>query len=109
MFKKILAVVPLMVFGFVTLVFAQGINKYFHTRQECAPLPQMMGSVVNEWGETALFTGEIVQFSTDGTPFRGGTMMFVNQDTGTWSLISLYGDGTACMAAVGTNFEPYSR
>ena len=35
-------------------------------------------------------------------------MMFVNQDTGTWSLITLYPDGTGCMVATGRDFEPYS-
>jgi len=35
-------------------------------------------------------------------------MFFVNQDTGTWSLMMLYGDGTACMTAIGTEFKPYT-
>jgi len=36
-------------------------------------------------------------------------MYFVNQDTGTWSLIALYPDSVACVIAAGTKFTPYSE
>ena len=108
MFKQILYTLPLVFFAFVTVVFAQSSNnKYFMTRQECSPLPEMMDTVMNKYGETALFTGESLTFAPDGTPFRGGAMFLVNQDTGSWSLITLYGDGYACMTALGIDFEPY--
>jgi hypothetical protein len=36
-------------------------------------------------------------------------MLFqVNQDTGTWTLVSLWNDGTACVVAVGKEFTPFS-
>lgn len=88
-------------------VLAQENNKYFYTRQECAPAGEMMQSVVQKYGEQALFTGAGLTIGYEGEPFIGGSMFFVNQDTGTWSLLTLYGDGTACMTAVGTDFEPY--
>jgi hypothetical protein len=43
-----------------------------------------------------------------GETYTGGAMFLVNQVTGSWSLIHLYGDGMACVTAVGTKFEPYS-
>jgi hypothetical protein len=110
-FKQIVYTLPLVFFAFVTVVFAQASdeNRYFITRQECVPLAQMMDTIVNKYGETALFTGEGISFAPDGTPFTGGAMFLVNQTTGSWSLITLYGDGMACLTAVGTEFEPYSR
>lgn len=82
-------------------------EKYFFTRQECDPAITMM-EVITTYGEQPLFTGLGMQFSYQGQPFTGGVMFFVNQDTGTWSLITLYGDGTACMTAIGTEFQPYT-
>ena len=83
-------------------------RKYFMTRQECEPAIDMM-AVVDKYGEKPLFTGTGMQFSYQGQPFTGGSMFFVNQTTGTWSLMTLYADGTACMTAVGTNFAPYGE
>jgi len=82
-------------------------KKYFMTRQECEPALDMM-EVIMKYDEKPLFTGTGMQFSYQGQPFTGGVMFFVNQDTGTWSLMMLYGDGTACMTAIGTEFKPYT-
>lgn len=82
-------------------------KKYFYARQECEPVAVVMRNLVQSYGETALFTGETVQFDYEGTPFTGGAMFLVNQTTGTWTLISLYADGTACVIAVGNKFEPF--
>ena len=83
--------------------------KYFYTRQECWPLSFFMNMIVNEWGESALFTGTGVTIGENETPFPGAVMMFVNQDTGSWTLGTLYGDGSVCISAAGTEFEPYSK
>jgi len=83
-------------------------TKYFMTRQDCDPALKMM-EVVTKYGEEPLFTGMGMQFSYQGQPYTGGVMFFVNQDTGTWSLLTLYADGTACMTAIGTNFAPFVR
>ena len=92
-----------------TLATAQDTQKkYFYTRQECDPAATVMKNLVQGYGETALFTGQGIQFDYEGTPFTGGVMFMVNQDTGTWTLITLYGDGTACVTAVGNEFGPFS-
>ncbi len=80
----------------------------FFTRQPCDAFDKMF-STIAEYGEDLLFTGDGLQFSAQtGQAFQGGTFYFVNQETGTWSLLSLYGDGNACMIANGNNFKPYS-
>lgn len=81
-------------------------KKYFIARQDCDSAIDMM-AVIEKYDEKPLFTGLGMQFSYQGQPFTGGTMFFVNQDTGTWSLMTLYADGTACMTAIGTDFSPY--
>ena len=91
--------------------FAQEQNqgKRFITTQACDPVVKMSNLVMNKYGEKPLFQGEGLQFAAQtGQPFKSAMMFFVNQDTGTWSLISLYEDGTACMVANGRKFEPYS-
>ena len=104
MFRLALA----LLLGLTTMANAQD-SKYFFTRQECDTAQRMLSIVTNQWGETALFTGSGIQFDQAGTPYTGATMLTVNQETGTWSLITMYGNGMACMTSVGTDFEPYSQ
>jgi hypothetical protein len=106
---KLVYTIPLVLLLATTALFAQSLSdkKYFYTRQECAPASEMMKNVVIDYGEQALFTGAGLTIGYEGEPFTGGSMFFVNQDSGTWSLLTLYGDGTACMTAAGTDFEPF--
>lgn len=84
-------------------------SKRFITTSACDPVLKMSNIVMNKYGEQPLFQGEGLQFEAQtGQPFKSSMMFFVNQDNGTWSLISLYPDGMACMVANGRNFEPYS-
>jgi hypothetical protein len=87
---------------------AQSTEKFLYTRQGCDPFEKVIDVMTNKYGEQPLFVGEGLQFGMQGEKYKGGAMFLVNQDTGTWSLIILYGDGTACVTAVGTQFEPYS-
>jgi len=91
--------------------FAQEQNKTktFITTQACDPVVKMSNLVMNKYGEQPLFRGEGLQFAAQtGQPYKSAMMFFVNQDSGSWSLVSLYPDGTACMVANGRDFEPYS-
>jgi len=83
-------------------------NKFLYTRQGCDPFVEVVEVVSGKYGEEPLFVGEGLQFGTNGQPYTGGAMFLVNQNTGSWSLIHLYGDGTACVTAVGTGFTPYT-
>lgn len=87
---------------------AQSTEKFLYTRQSCDPFEKVIDVMTNKYGEQPLFVGEGLQFGVRGETYTGGAMFLTNQDTGTWSLLTLYGDGTACVTAVGTNFEPYS-
>lgn len=87
---------------------AQSTEKFLYTRQSCDPFEKIIGVVTGKYGEQPLFIGEGLQFGIQGETYTGGAMLLVNQTTGTWSLLHLYADGTACVTAVGTEFEPYS-
>jgi len=87
---------------------AQSNEKFLYTRQGCDPFEKIIDVMTNKYGEQPLFVGQGLQFGMQGETYTGGAMFLVNQNTGTWSLLTLYGDGTACVTAVGTNFEPYS-
>lgn len=92
-----------------TVSLAQENNlQYFYTRQDCAPVIEMIDNI-SSYNETPLFTSEAAVVGSDGKLYTGSGMFFVNQDTGTWSLVTLYADGTACMAAFGSKFEPYTN
>ena len=82
-------------------------TKYFYTRQECKPVAELMEETIGLYVEKALFTAKNMSFSYDGTAFTGGAMFVVNQSTGTWTLMIMYADGTACVAGAGTEFEPF--
>lgn len=89
-----------------TTVSAQE-SKRFITTQPCDPFDKMF-ETVKRYDEQLLFTGKGIQFSAqDGKPYSGSSFFFVNQDTGTWSHVIIYGDGMGCMVANGTGFEPY--
>lgn len=97
----------------LTIVFpsnAQEKNntKYFYTKQECYPAAEFMQMVMS-YDEIALFTGSGVTIGYDSKTFQGAVMFFVNQDTGTWTLGTLYGDNSVCINAAGTFFEPYTE
>ena len=81
--------------------------KQFMVRQPCDVLPKMM-EVIRGYKEELLFMGEGMSFAAQsGQGFMGGMMFFTNQETGTWSMLQLYGDGTACLVINGRNFAPY--
>ena len=110
MIKTLLA--SLLLTASVSPALAQSIDndkKYFFVRQECEPFEKMYQQVTERWGEQPLFIGQGLQISQTGEPITGGSMFFVNQDSGSWSLVTLYPDGTSCMTSAGTNFQPYSE
>jgi hypothetical protein len=40
--------------------------------------------------------------------YNGGMFFFVNQETGSFSIINVYSDGMACLMQSGTGFAPYT-
>jgi hypothetical protein len=88
--------------------FAQE-QKQFIVSQPCDNVLSMTETIMNKYGEQPLFVGNGNQLSASNSQWYSSSMMyFVNQESGTWSLVSLYPDGTGCMVAAGTKFEPYT-
>ena len=87
---------------------AQDTKKWFYVQQECMPIQEFMEVTVARYGEQALFTGEGVTIGADGESYTGGVMLLVNQQTGTWTLGTLYGNDYVCIQGAGTEFSPYA-
>ena len=106
--KKILSLLLLV----PTLAEAQETDpnsqaKMFIARQPCGPFMDVL-KTPEKWKEGMLFTGDGVSFDArTGQAYQSGAFFFVNQETGTWSLVNVYGDGMACMVQTGRNFQPY--
>ena len=81
--------------------------KTYYTRAACMPFA-VAADTVAQYNETILFTGNLLTFSAQGNdPAMGRLMFTTNQDTGTYSVIQLFADGTACLIGSGSAFEPY--
>jgi len=81
--------------------------RLFYVQQQCDSVQQLMTNIA-KYTENPLFESTVISQHVSGEWFQGRGMMFVNPDTGTFSFVVLYPDGTACMQAVGNRFEPYS-
>lgn len=93
--------------SYTSTAIAQDV-KYFYTKQTCGPVLEILAANVDEFDEMPLFTGTGITLDQNDIPYRGAGMFFVNQETGTWSFLTLYPDNTACITASGLDFEPYT-
>jgi len=81
--------------------------KQFIAVQQCDDVIKIM-ETISKYTENPLFEAQtITQSATNGQWYEGKSMMFVNWETGTYSFVTLYPDGTACMQAIGKEFKPY--
>ena len=88
---------------------AQDSRKEFIVSQLCDQSQKIASMILFEYNEKPLFSALGNQLSAQsGEWYESEIVYFVNQDTGTWSLVSLYQDGWACLVAGGTHFEPYA-
>ena len=104
--NKTVAALALVVINPFTAGAQEAQSKKFITQQICEPVMQMMTNIA-EYQEEPLFEAATITQHVNGEWFEGKSMMFVNQETGTYSFITLYPDGTGCMQAVGNKFQPY--
>ncbi len=72
----------------------------------CGKFEDMRNTIIR-YKEELLFNGTGLTFSPQNQPYNGVMMFFTNQDTGSWTLLQVYGDGMACMIMNGKNFQPY--
>ena len=83
-------------------------TEWFSAVQPCDKNDRVIAAL-SEYREAPLFTAEMYQTNRNGEIYPSGAILQVNQDTGTWSLLSVWPDGRACIVAAGTGFEPYSK
>lgn len=63
----------------------------------CAPLAEITKRITDEFGETRAYVG----LADDGNAVQA----FANAKTGTWTLLAVAPDGTACVVTWGGGFE----
>jgi hypothetical protein len=80
----------------------------FYAMQSCATM-QEIAEISKKHNEPILFNGQILNIHASGQTIKTEFVFTVNQDTGSWTLVSLYPNGIACMVANGSNFEPYTE
>lgn len=88
------------------IVAQENTEKMFYTVNACDRWDKVATEMA-KYQEDVLFTGTIVQFHMSQQPYNGHMLFQVNQETGTWSLVSLWQDGTACVVATGKEFAPF--
>ena len=76
-------------------------------KQPCDRANKMFDTI-KKYRELMLFTGEGLTFGVQGQVYNGGMFFFVNQDTGSWTVLQVYKDGMACMIFNGKKFEPFT-
>ena len=102
----VLAVLGLIIIA-TTATAQENQPKQFIAVQACDDVIKIM-ETISKYTENPLFEAQtITQSATNGQWFEGKSMMFVNWETGTYSFVTLYPDGTACMQAIGKEFQPY--
>ncbi len=85
------------------------LRLFAETKDRLAKYQYSSGEGPAKYKEEMLFTGNAMQFSAaTGQPYTGGMFFFTNQNTGSWTMLMVYGDGMACMVANGKQFAPYS-
>lgn len=82
-------------------------SKQLFAKQQCDTV-LVVFDIIKQYEEKMLFTGEAMTIIANGQPVKGVMMFFTNQETGSWSMISQYPDGMACLISNGLGFEPYS-
>lgn len=76
-------------------------------KQPCGRADKMF-ETIKRYEELMLFTGEGLTFGVQNQVYNGQMFFFVNQNTGSWTVLQVYKNGMACMIFNGKNFEPYS-
>lgn len=91
---------------------ASANNGILAKRVVCAN-EQIIKNILLETGQEMLFYGDTVDdFFLPGnneySSYQNVSSVWVNQNTGIWSLLLVSEDETHCIVTVGQNFEPYT-
>ena len=104
--KKLLSILLLM----STPAYAEDSYYYMYTSHLCDTPKKIFNFIETKYNEKLLFTGWGLATYKDPTSNleRDAPMMFfVNQTTGTWSLVYIFNNDSACVMETGQMFEPY--
>ena len=71
--------------------------------QPCAPFEPLAKTLADRYGETQQSGG---MAEAAGQP-NALMLVFANEDTGTWSLLRVTPDGTACLIASGQDWQDW--
>tara|TARA_Y100000034_G_scaffold136870_1_gene216543 strand:+ start:275 stop:592 length:318 start_codon:yes stop_codon:yes gene_type:complete len=83
-----------------TTAIAQDVNPVFPPGPRCLPYEQAMTKLVKEYKETRIFEG----MNKNGSAL---IELFVNEETGTWTIIAKLPNKMACMQEMGKYFNTY--
>jgi len=104
--KKLLTASIISLLPFVSVAQESNQEFYFQTQHACGSIQTALENTTS-YGEIILFSGTGIYYTQNGEPLASETFFFVNQDTGTWALISMWPDGSACLVTVGFDFRPF--
>ena len=77
------------------------------TRHPCGSF-QEARSILQSTGQDMLWKGRGTTLHISGEQQTPEVVFHVNQETGAWSLVSLYPGNIACLVMTGWGFEPHS-
>lgn len=90
----------------VQTAWAQDSNdKVLNTIQPCGDALSLFEMATRQ-GEKLLFSANGITLLPTTQTVNHGAFFFVNQDTGNWTLINVFGDGTGCLGGAGKSFSP---
>ena len=70
-------------------------------QSNCGPFTVVIATLQERYGEEIVARGT----SADSQGRQMVTMVYANTETGSWTVVQIYTDGTACVRAAGDNFE----
>jgi len=111
--KKLLLILGLIA-GYPAVAQEAETNAYsiLYTSHVCDTYQNVSSWIEGEFKEKLLFRGIGTASYEDQTSYGeldGVMQYFVNQDTGTWSLVYVFAIEKTCIMASGVNFEPYTE
>lgn len=93
---------------FLTSTTASAQDFVFTSQQSCADYSTIIREI-KDFGEEILFTGNMFQNHALVGPVWSEFAFLVNQETGSWSIVTLLDEDIGCYVASGINFEPYVK
>ena len=105
MLKNIIYGLPLTLLSTV----ATAENSFFTlpTLSECGKSEDVVGAYLQNFNETPYFNGIGYVFLDQETTRSGFLVVAANLDTGTFSVVMNFTDGTSCVVVSGTQFKPF--